>query len=104
MLDTSASGVAATSFPTVPQRIYFALVSGTKQWCWGNFTEPYLKANFPAHSVICALNVSQLNETLKVSYGNESSNTSQVKNIAIYHIFYNIFGSKQYNAHRFFFG
>ena len=86
MLDTSAPDITVNSFPTVPPRIYSAIVSGTKQWCWENFTEPYLKANFHAHSIICALQVSQLNETVKISYGNESSNTSQVWNIAISHI------------------
>ena len=64
--------VNVSSFPRIPPSNYLTILNGIEPWCWpSNFTKPYLKVDFGAYSVVCALKVT-FNGTVEISYGNES--------------------------------
>ena len=72
-IDENPPDVVVTSLPKMPPS-----ESGTELWCWSsNSPEPYLKVDFRAYCIICALQVS-FNGIVEISYGNKSLNKSQV--------------------------
>ncbi len=78
IIDGNTPDVNISSLPTVPPSKYLTVLNGTEPWCWtSNYTKPYLKVDFGAYAVICALKVT-FNGMVNISYGNESLNKSQV--------------------------
>ena len=72
-IDANPPDVVVTSLPKIPPS-----ENGTELWCWSsNSPEPYLKVDFRAYCIICALQVS-FNGMVEISYGNKSLNKSQV--------------------------
>jgi hypothetical protein len=78
VIDANAPGVVINSLPKNFLSKNLRILNGTEPWCWSsNFTEPYLKVDFGAYSVICALQVS-FNGSIEISYGNKYLNSSKV--------------------------
>ena len=78
VIDANAPGVVINSLPKNSLSENLLILNGTELRCWSSdFTESYLKVDFGAYSVICALQFS-FNGSIEISYGNKSLNNSKV--------------------------
>ncbi|XP_028410342.1 uncharacterized protein LOC114532921 [Dendronephthya gigantea] len=81
--DVNAPGIVVSSLPNIPLNKHAAILNGTEPWCWSSSdTEPYLRINFGAYIVICALQVN-FSGVVEIS-NNESTNAQEINGSKFY--------------------